>query len=151
VKFTTQPEEGKQQGGCLESRVTGNDSQKTPASQLSSSPDIHPAPRRHPWLAHGGNWRWGCLIIAVLVSLKSFFVRQLLSALLLFAVVFVIAAALIALFILIDDAADSAVSRAASGVRSIHFPMPHFVALPARVSTGGARCAVRRSKKIDHS
>lgn len=79
----------------------------------------------------GPKWHLAWVIIfAVLVSLRGFFFRQLLSALLLFTVVFVIAAALITLFIGIDYAASSAISWAESQVRSIHLSMHHSVALP---------------------
>lgn len=97
---------------------------------------------------NGRNWHLASvLIFVVLVSSRSFLFRQLLSALLLFTVVFVIAAALIALFIGIGYAADSAVSWAESAVRSAHFSMHHSVALPARFSAGRTDCAVRRSKR----
>ena len=111
--------------------MTGGNPQQAFLLGLPSSPDRHPVP--HPvhqspsWMAHGRNWRWASLIIAVLVSLKSFFVWQLLSALLLLTMFFVIVAALIALFIVICDAAGSTVSWAESVVRSIHFSMHHYV------------------------
>jgi hypothetical protein len=98
--------------------------------RMSSSSDLHPVRSFHARLFHGRNWRWAWLIISVLVSSESFFVRQLLSALLLFTVVFVIAAVLIALFIGIDYGADSSVSWAVTQMRSIHFSMHHSVALP---------------------
>ncbi len=90
-------------------------------------------------------------MIGVLVFFESFVIRQLLSALLLFTVVFVIVAALIVLFIGIDYAADSAVSWVGSQMRSIHFSMHRSVALPARFSTRRADCATRRFKEFDRS
>jgi uncharacterized membrane protein len=151
VTVATQTEEDQQQRGSLKSWASGEDPHEALPPRLSSSSDLRPVQKRHSWLGHGRNWRWIWLIIGVLLSLKSFFVRQLLSALLLFTVAFVIAAALIALFIEIDYAADSAVSWVESQVRSIHFSMHHSVALPARFSTGGAHCVMRTFKRLGHN
>jgi hypothetical protein len=86
-------------------------------------------------------------VFALLISLRSFFFRQLLAALLLFTAVFVVAAGLIALCVGIDYAADSAVSWAESRVRSIHFFTHHSVAAcPILASRGDA--AVRRFKEV---
>lgn len=98
---------------------------------------------------YGRNWRWAWLIVfALLISLRSFFFRQLLAALLLFTAVFVVAAGLIALCVGIDYAADSAVSWAKSRVRSIHFFTHHSVALPARFSPGEGDGAMGRFKEV---
>ncbi|MGH9738802.1 MAG: hypothetical protein ACRD4X_09475 [Candidatus Acidiferrales bacterium] len=66
---------------------------------MSSASDLRPGLQCHSWLARSRNWRWAWLMIMVLALLENFFVRQLLSALFLFTVVFVIAAAVAALFI----------------------------------------------------
>lgn len=101
---------------------------------------------------NGRNWRVACVIIfAVLVSLRSFFFRQLFSALLLFTVIFVVAAALIALFIGIGYAVDSALFWTQSQVRSMRFSMHHSVTLSALVSSGETVYAMRRFKKLNHN
>lgn len=95
------------------------------------------------------NWRLAWVIVfALLISLRSFFFQQLLAALFLFTVVFVIVAALIALCVGIDYAADSAVSWAGSRVRSIHFFTHHSDVLPDRFSPRGGEGAVRRFKEV---
>jgi uncharacterized membrane protein len=100
----------------------------------------------------GQNWRLAWVIIfAVLISLRSFFFRQLLAAFLLFTVLFVAVATLIAVFVLIDDGVSSGLGWVESEAYSIHFSMHYSVALPARFSTGGTDCAVRRSKGLDHN
>lgn len=91
--------------------------------------------RRGAVSGDGRIWRLAWLIVfAVLVSLRSFFFRQLLAALLLFTILFVVVAALIALCIGIDYAAGSAVSWAESQVRSTHCSTHHSVARPTQVS-----------------
>lgn len=99
--------------------------------------------RRRAVSRDGRNWHltW-VIIVAVFISLRSFFFQQLLAALLLFTVVFVIVAALIALFIGIGYAAESAVSWAESQVRSLHFSAHRSVALPADSRLGGIPCGV---------
>jgi hypothetical protein len=88
------------------------------------------------------------IVFTLLISLRSFFFRQLLAALLLFTAVFVVAAGMIALCVWIDYAADSAVSWAESRLRSIHFFTHHSVVLPARFSPRGGDGAVRRFKEV---
>ncbi len=105
--------------------------------------------RRRAVRSDGRNWRLAWVIVlVVLISLRSFFFRQLLAALLLFTAVFVVAAALIALCIGIDFAADSAVSWAESQARSIHFSTHHSVRLPGRFSPRGADDAMWRFKAV---
>jgi len=114
---------------ATKTRAVRADTQANLPPRTTSSLDLHPARSFHARLFHDRNWRWAWLIIGVLLSSESFFVRQLLSALLLFTLVFVIAAVLIALFIGIDYGADSFVSWAVTQMRSIHFSMHHSVAL----------------------
>src|SRR5579864_5166548 len=91
--------------------------------------------RRRAVCSDGRNWRLAWVIVlVVLISLRSFFFRQLLAALLLFTAVFVVAAALSALCIGIDFAADSAVSWAESQARSIHLSTHHSVRLPGEMN-----------------
>lgn len=100
----------------------------------------------------GRIWRLAWLIVfAVLLSLKSFFFRQLLAALLLFTVAFVIAAALIVLCVGIDYAADSAVSWAESQVRSIYFSIHHSVTPSVHVSLRAPEGAARRIQGIERN
>lgn len=105
--------------------------------------------RRRAVSRDGRSWRLAWVIVfALLISLRSYFFRQLLAALLLFTAVFVVAAGFIALCVGIDYAADSAVSWAESRVRSIHFFTHHSDVLLDRFSPRGGDGAVRRFKEV---
>jgi len=101
---------------------------------------------------NGGNWRvvW-MVIFAVLISLRSFFFRQLLAAFVLFTVLFAALATLIVVCLLIDDAVSSGLGWVKSEAHTIQFSRHHSVVLPARFSTGGTHCVMRPFKRLNHS
>jgi hypothetical protein len=76
-------------------------------------------------------WIWGMLL--ALASYESYFVRAQLAALLFFTILYVILAALVALYILTIDAVYNGFLWAASIGRSFHPAMQHHAASPARV------------------
>jgi hypothetical protein len=90
-------------------------------------------------------WIWALLLM--LVSIHSYFVRELLSALLLFTVLFVIVAFLVGLFVLIDHGFYSSLAWAESVARS--FQVHHSFAMTVRVPNLVSRPA-QGSQKLDH-
>ena len=70
-------------------------------------------------------------MLLMLLSIHSYFVRELLSALLLFTVLFVMSAFLVGMFVLIDHIVYASIALAESVARS--FKVHHSFALPARV------------------
>jgi len=88
------------------------------------------------------------IILAVLMASRSFFIRQLLAALLLFTMVFVTVATLIVVFVLIDDVVSWSLGWLESEARSVRF-MHFSVASPARVPTLWKN-ASRRTKALNH-
>jgi hypothetical protein len=76
-------------------------------------------------------WIWGLLV--VLASYESYFVRSQLAALLFFAILYVILATLVVLYILIFDAVYNGFLWAASIGRSFRPVLQHHAASPARV------------------
>jgi len=95
----------------------------------------------------GRQHKWIWAILLTLVSVQSYFVRELLSALLLFTVVFVIVAFLVGLFVLIDHELYSSLASVGSVARS--FQVHHSLAMTARVPNLRSRSA-RGSQKLDH-
>jgi len=90
-------------------------------------------------------WIWAMLLM--LVSIHSYFVRELLSALLLFTVFFVMLAFLVGMIVLIDHTVYASIAWAESVARS--FKVHHSFALPARVPNVVNRF-VHASQKLDH-
>ena len=90
-------------------------------------------------------WIWAMLLM--LVSIHSYFVRELLSALLLFTVLFVMLAFLVGMFVLIDHTVYASIAWAGSVARS--FKVHHSFPLPARVPNLVNRF-VHASQKLDH-
>lgn len=80
---------------------------------------------------HRQKWIWGLLL--VLASYESYFVRSQLAALLFFAILYVILATLVVLYILIFDAVYYGFLWAASIERSFRPVLQHHAASPARV------------------
>jgi hypothetical protein len=80
---------------------------------------------------HRQKWIWGLLL--VLASYESYFVRSQLAALLFFAILYVILATLVVLYILIFDAVYYGFLWAASIGRSFRPVLQHHAASPARV------------------
>ena len=151
MSFATQIEEDRKKGAPLKDRIaSGSLRNALPPTRLSSR-GLLAVQKVRSWLARGWTWRWAWLITGALVSLKSFFVRQLLSAFVLFTAVFAIAGALILLFIGIDYAADSAISWVESELRLIHFPAHHSVAVTARFSIRKTDGGVRRFNGFDRN
>jgi hypothetical protein len=68
-------------------------------------------------------WLWALLV--AFLSFESYFVRELLAALFLFAVFYVFLVALIALCLLIDHTVHVGVPWSASLVQSLHFWLHH--------------------------
>lgn len=84
-------------------------------------------------------WGWICLLLSLLV-LKSFFVRQLLAAFLLFAVLFLVAGTVMMLFLTLDYVIDFSLGWMVSELRSTFSLVSHHpMALPARVQPSGRR------------
>jgi hypothetical protein len=81
-------------------------------------------------------WIWGILL--AFASYESYFVRAQLAALFFFTILYVIVAALIALYILMVDAVYNGLLWAASIGRSVHPVMQHHAASPCP-SAGPAR------------
>lgn len=123
------------------------DSQEALLSRTPSSSDLGPVRLCLSWLTHGPNGRWALLIIGSLLSLESFFVRELVSALLLFTAVFAVAAMLIALSFGIGYGTDLTISWVGSQVRSIHFAIHHSLALPTQCRTAGSDCTMPSFKR----
>ena len=77
------------------------------------------------------NWIWAILV--TLVSIQSYFVRELLSAFLLFTILFVILGALVGLSALMGQVLYCSVIWAESMARSFQSFVHHSLALPVRV------------------
>jgi hypothetical protein len=84
-------------------------------------------------------------IVAVSLSFRSYFVRELLSALLLFTALFVVVAVLVMLVILFEQALEGSVVAAASIVRLLRSSI-HDVNRELCVSTMSHTSAGRRAK-----
>ena len=101
----------------------------------------------HILIRIGRQHKWIWAILLALVSVQSYFARELLSALLLFTVLFLILAVLVGLFVLIDHELYSSLAWVESVARS--FQVHHSLAMTARVPTLVSRPA-RGSQKSDH-
>ena len=86
------------------------------------------AGRQHKWI-------WAMLV--ALVSIRSYFVRELLSALLLFAILFVILASLVGLSVLMGHILYCSMVRAEAVARSFQCFVQHSLGLPVRVAKLG--------------
>lgn len=82
-------------------------------------------------VGHEHNWIWAILIM--FVSIQSYFVRELLSALLLFTILFVILGLLVGLSALMGHVLYCSVIWAESMARSFQSFVHHSLALPVRV------------------
>ena len=96
--------------------------------------------RKHKWI-------WATLV--TLVSIRSYFVRELLSAFLLFTILFVILASLVGLSVLIGHVLYGSMVRAESVARSFQFSMHQSLALPVRVPHLISD-AVNAGRKLEH-
>ena len=104
--------------------------------------------KSHVLIRVGRQHKWIWAILLTLVSVHSYFVRELLSALLLFTVFFVILACLVGLFVLIDHGFYSSVAWAESVARS--FRVHHSLAMTGRAPDVVSRPA-HGSQKLDHA
>lgn len=103
--------------------------------------------KSHVFIRAGRQHKWILAILLILVLTQSYFVRELLSALLLFTVLFLILAVLVGLFVLIDHELYSSIAWVESVARS--FQVHHSLAMTARVPTLVNRPACG-SQKSDH-
>lgn len=104
--------------------------------------------KSHFCICAGRQHKWILAILLTLVLTQSYVVRELLSALLLFTVLFVILTFLMGLFVLIDHAIYSSIGWAESVARSFRVHHPH--AMTARVQDLVSRPA-HGSQKLDHA
>lgn len=95
--------------------------------------------------------KWILAILVTLISFQSYFVRELLSALLLFTVVYVILATLAVVFILIVDALDRGSVWVESLGRSFLSSARHHFTSPARVSSLPKGRALDSGQKLGHA
>ena len=102
--------------------------------------------KSHVLIRVGRQHKWIWTILVTFISIQSYFVRELLSALLLFTVLFVILAFLVGLFVLIDHELYSSLAWAESVARS--FQVHHSFAMTARVPNLVSRPA-HGSQKLD--
>lgn len=98
-----------------------------------------------------GKRKWTWAILVAVVSLQSYFVRQLLSALLLFTILFAVLTGLAGLYLLIDHAVYCSIVRAEPLARSFQSLAHQHLALPARVLGLPKGRVVHRSQKLDHN
>ena len=77
--------------------------------------------------------KWVLLMLAAFISFQSYFVRQLLAALFFFTILYVILAALVALYILFDHALYSGILWVASFGHSFYPFLHNHLASPGRV------------------
>lgn len=122
--------------------------EKTSSKQLSLSLRSPLVRQLHFWLFRDRNWRWAAVAIVALTSWESFFVQQLLAALLLFTVVFAVVAILAVLFALIVYAVDSALLWSESAGGWIFSVMRHSGPLPAPVRIHRADHAMHRFRRL---
>ena len=87
----------------------------------------------HVLVRVGREYKWIWATLVTLVSIQSYFVRQLLSAFLLFTILFVILGALVGLSALMGQVLYCSVIWAESMARSFQSFVHHSLALPVRV------------------
>jgi hypothetical protein len=95
--------------------------------------------------------KWILAILVTFISFQSYFVRELLSALFLFTVVYVVLAVLIVLYILMVDALDGGSVWVESLGRSFLSSARHHFASPARVASLPKGRASDSSQKLGHA
>jgi len=87
----------------------------------------------HVFLRDHRKLKWVLVMLTASLSFQSYFVRQLLAALFFFTILYVILAALVALYILFDHALYSGFLWVASLGHSFHLFLHSHLALPGRV------------------
>ena len=77
--------------------------------------------------------KWALAVLATFISLQSYFVRELLAALFFFTILYVILAALVALYLLIEHALYCGILWVVSVGHSLYPFLHNHLALPSRV------------------
>jgi hypothetical protein len=103
----------------------------------------------HTFIRFGRQNRWVWTILVVLVSVRSYFVRELISVLVLFTILFVILAFLVSPFVLMGHVFYCTFFWAESVVRSFQSFVHQPLALPAREPTLVSDPA-NGGRKLDH-
>lgn len=91
-------------------------------------------------------WIWATVV--GLLSLHSYFVRELLSAFFFFTILYVVLAIMVALYILVVDALDFGSVWLESLSRACLSPVRHYFALPAQLSNPTSERALHRIRKL---
>lgn len=94
--------------------------------------------------------KWIWVILVALASIQSYFVRQLLAALLFFTILYVILATLVMLYILFVDALDRGTVWFESLGRSLLSLAHHHFASPAGLPSPTKDQALHRIQKLGH-
>ena len=92
--------------------------------------------------------KWIGALLVVLLSFESYFVRELLAALFLFSILYVLLAALAAMYLLICHAIDCGALWAFSHGRSFYVLLHHHIARPTGVSSLSNSRALDRAQKL---
>lgn len=94
--------------------------------------------------------KWIWVILVALASVQSYFVRQLLVALLFFTIVYVILAAVVVLYILFVDVLDYGTLWLESFGHSVLSLAHHHFASPARLPSTTKDQAIHKMHKLGH-